>query len=572
MANKWFKISLLLLLWSGIPLLSAPGWGPTACLAQDARPQVEKKGFWDELKTRLKQKTKENDPNLGVTERYSLVYDGIHQTERRFYDSLAGLGDANWERYQNIVRVKRNLVNTLKPDIKVFGWHPHWMGSAYESYRFDLLSYLAWFSYNIDSTGHYDQSDVMDKLRKSPLLDSLKAKGSQCQLLITITNHTPKGNEKLLNSIVLQDELIANILLLLDEVNGNGVDLNFERIPPGFKRKMTLFLERLGNELNEANPEYVLTVDIPAKGAEDNFEFSRLNGVVDYFVMMGYDYYHPDSKTDGPMAPLDTTSRDAYSLKHSVFSYLQYGLQREKLILALPYYSAVWSGVSNQADEPDPALQFDHYLTYRDMRAKYCLETPHYVYERWSGYYEVPIKGTDRFEKCWFDDSLTLNRKFDWILEEKLAGAGVWALGYDNGYDELWNLLEVKFATDTLTVHETPYREGKYYNVSNSIMEYRALIGKAGIFLFLFLLTGLFIALFDWRVREVFFQYKTLRLIFAVGGISMVLFLYAFYLFISEKPVFESSSWLTLGIGLLLGMCLTLYISYLFGKNRENTP
>lgn len=272
------------------------------------------------------------------------------------------------------------------------------------------------------------------------------------------------------------------------------------------------------------------------------------------------------------MAPLNTTEREAYSLKHSVFNYLQYGLQREKLILALPYYSAVWSGASNQAGETNPALQFDRYLTYRDMQVKYCLETPHYDYESWSGYYEVPIKGTDRFEKCWFDDSLTLSRKFEWVLEEKLAGAGVWALGYDNGYNELWNLLEAKFATDTLTIHGTPFREGKYYNVSNSIMEYRALIGKAGIFLLLFFLTGLFISLFDWRVREVFFQYKTLRLIFAVGGISMVLFLYAFNLFISEKPVFESNSWLTLGIGLIFGMCLTLFVSYRFDKSRDKNP
>jgi spore germination protein len=569
MANKWIKISLLLLLWSGIPLLLAPGWGTAACLAQDTKPPVAKKGFWDELKTRLNQKNNEKNPNLGVTERYSLVYDKIHQTERRFYDSLSDLGNANWERYQNIVRVQRNLADTtLKPNIKVFGWHPHWMGSAYESYRFDLLSYLAWFSYNIDSTGHYDKTDVMDALKKSPILDSIKAKEGRCQLLITITNHTPAGNEKLLNSIVLQDELIANILQLLDEVNGNGVDLNFERIPPGLKRKMTLFLERLGKELKEANPEYVLTVDIPAERAEDNFEFSRLNGVVDYYVMMGYDYYNPGSKSDGPMAPLDTTSREAFSLKHSVFRYLQYGLKREKLILALPYYSAVWSGASNQTGE----LQFDQYLTYRDMRVKYCMETPQYDYERWAGYYEVPIKGSDRFEKCWFDDSLTLSRKFDWILEEKLAGAGVWALGYDNGHNELWNLLEAKFATDTLTIHETPYREGKYFNISNSIMEYRALIGKAGIFLLLFMLAGLFISLFDWRVREVFFQYKTMRLLYAVGGISMVLFLYAFNLYISEKPVFESNNWLTLGIGLLLGVCLTLYVSSRFGKNRENIP
>ncbi|HNL08549.1 MAG TPA: hypothetical protein PKH93_13320, partial [Chitinophagales bacterium] len=58
-------------------------------------------------------------------------------------------------------------------------------------------------------------------------------------------------------------------------------------------------------------------------------------------------------------------------------------------------------------------------------------------------------------------------QRYDMILAKKLAGTGIWALGYDAGYNQLWNLLETKF-TDCynpctgIELHDTGGSLGNY--------------------------------------------------------------------------------------------------------------
>ena len=37
-----------------------------------------------------------------------------------------------------------------------------------------------------------------------------------------------------------------------------------------------------------------------------------------------------------------------------------------------------------------------------------------------------------------------MSKKYDFIISKNLAGIGIWALGYDDGYDKLWNALGEK--------------------------------------------------------------------------------------------------------------------------------
>ena len=50
------------------------------------------------------------------------------------------------------------------------------------------------------------------------------------------------------------------------------------------------------------------------------------------------------------------------------------------------------------------------------------------------------------WNQTWYDDSLSISKKYDLALSKNLGGIGIWALGYDEGYDELWNLLKNKMA------------------------------------------------------------------------------------------------------------------------------
>jgi hypothetical protein len=57
----------------------------------------------------------------------------------------------------------------------------------------------------------------------------------------------------------------------------------------------------------------------------------------------------------------------------------------------------------------------------------------------------------------WFENSETLSEKYRWVLRNRLGGVGIWALGYDNGYPELWQSLRENFGEGWLA-EDTTYR------------------------------------------------------------------------------------------------------------------
>lgn len=187
-------------------------------------------------------------------------------------------------------------------------------------------------------------------------------------------------------------------------------------------------------------------------------------------------------------------------------------------------------------------------------------------------YLVKPIPDSNYFEKCWFDDDYTLGEKFGWALNEELAGVGIWALGYDNGYPNMWQMIASRYGADTTIVIQTPGQINKVLNMSSSISKLAPLLVVSGLFMAGFLLLGLLVALFDWRVREVFFQNKTLRLLYLITGGSMLMLTGA-ALILSEGFASETAGQISLlAIGILSGMIFTAFLFRNYEKNRSNLP
>jgi spore germination protein YaaH len=567
------KLLLLGICWMHLSIVwvvQPEWWGAGRLCAQ-----TQDTPFWPKIKKAL-QPNHSNQPE-SITEKYGLVYDWIHQKEKKLYDSLSQLGLVNWDRYQNIIQYQYTasqdslLSGPLAKNVTVFGWHPYWMGNAYESYRFNLLSYLAWFSYNIDpKTGNCDNPDLISAWKNAAVVPLAHAKG--CKVLLTITSHTKEGNALFLKSLESQQNLIQQLIPLLAEKEADGVDVNFENVPNGLARNMTLFLKNLSQQLKKY--KYTLTVDLPIIDFNHIYELDQLQNDVDLFIVTGYDYFNGQSRTDGPVAPLDGPW-GSYNIKQSVDLYLQTGISKKQLLLGLPYYGAVWAGKQKQGThgQLDTNLNFVGHMTYRALKGKYCKDEVFLDPLSYSKYYWAqPFPDSNYYEKCWFDDSLTLSQKFGWVIKEEMAGVGIWALGYDNGYPELWGMIAAQYGQDSIAVYKEPFIESRYFHLSKSLAQYKSLIAVSGIFLVAFILLGLVVALFDWRVREVFFQQKTLRLLYALGGAGILLSVASFYLFSTEKLVFEKGYFWYLFIGIILGAFIAALAAWWFDKKRSKTP
>ncbi|HSZ24435.1 MAG TPA: glycosyl hydrolase family 18 protein [Cytophagaceae bacterium] len=322
----------------------------------------------------------------------------------------------------------------------VFGWHPYWMGTAYCSYNFSLLSAIAYFSYEMDpSTGYYRS---IHDWRTTSLFDSAHAHG--CKVLLSVTNFGSKNNALFLSNKNAQRTFINTIITLLRERNGDGVNIDFEDISRANRNDLSNFIIDLSSSLKAAGKNYLITIALPAIDFDYVYEIKQLNQYVDLFIIMGYEFYGQNSKVAGPVSPLSSGKTWwPYNLETAVDEYIISGITPSKLLLGLPYYGAEWQ--TKDLKFPSKVEKFIRYPMYRNIKKEHgvllCCED-----DDSKSMFHVYRDDNNRYRQIWYEDEKSLAKKYDWVSEKKIGGVGIWALGYDNGYTELWKLIAEKFS------------------------------------------------------------------------------------------------------------------------------
>ena len=170
-------------------------------------------------------------------------------------------------------------------------------------------------------------------------------------------------------------------------------------------------------------------------------------------------------------------------------------------------------------------------------------------------------------KEVWFDDDYTLGKKYDFALTNKLKGVGIWALGYDNGYNELWDVIENKFATDKLKVEDPVGQiEGYPIKVSSYILEKRDLLLVTSLFFLFAVAIGFIITLSDWKVRDSIARNQFHRFI-------MVMIVFIFLtpiVYLINELFFLKSNW-KYYVVFILGV-LTLYLTSLIKIKSIKKP
>jgi spore germination protein YaaH len=328
----------------------------------------------------------------------------------------------------------------LDPAKKVFGWHPYWMGEAYKSYNFSLLSAIAYFSYEVNpNSGEY--LEIHD-WQKTPMIDLAHKSG--CKVLLSVSNFGEKNNETFLKNPSAQNNLIENVIELLLERKGDGVHLDFEQVPLAQKNAFTNFVIDFASKLKSKIKGAWFTMSLPAVDFGNVYDIQQLNGQVNLFIINGFEFYGANSEKAGPVSLAKGGGNWwAYSLDRSIDEYLAAGAEPAKLIVATTLYGAEW--VTKDLKYPSPSRKFVNYMLYRDIKKKVgfagTAEDPEglsniYAYRDMNGNYR----------QIWYDDSSAIAKKCDWIASKKIGGIGLWALGYDNGYPKIWEALANKMA------------------------------------------------------------------------------------------------------------------------------
>lgn len=316
----------------------------------------------------------------------------------------------------------------------VHGYHPYWISdAAADNYRWNLLSHLAYFSYEVDPAS--GEALTVRNWRTTTVIDRAKTEG--VSVLLAVTNFGAANNRTLLTSPAARDTLITRLIGLVQERGANGVSIDFEAVPGDQRENLVTFFSALRTRLDAEIPDAVISTAAPAVDWNSAWDVAALAASVDLFFVMCYDYSWSSSSNAGPVAPIRGMT---YNVDRTLRWYLAQGVPQEKLLMGVPYYGYDWPVISSSAGAATTgrgtARTYSAAASSLQNRSRQWSEVflnPWIAYE------------SSSWQQLWYDDAESLEFKYALVKDLGIAGIGMWALGYDADLPELWDLIERMF-------------------------------------------------------------------------------------------------------------------------------
>lgn len=458
----------------------------------------------------------------------------------------------------------------LREDVEVYTWYPYWMGDVWKSYDFNLISTISFFTYKIDpKTGSYLNPAQIKQWRETDLLDT--AAKYNTKTLLNIALEGEENQAEFLQNESLWNVTIDSLAVLLKERNADGVEIEFSGMGEESGRDFMNFVNFIRNNLDYRfiSKKMFISVVIPTLPESFPSDLLELDELVDLFIVKGLDYHEVDGTTP-VIAPLRNANPDGYSLDRTLREYLAMGLNPEKSILALPLYGAQWGGAW-EGNEGYYSSEFEKKITLSEVKRVYESADSSYIMNSvldevmMTNYFFLEFPDGSSID-CWYDDSNTLSKKMDLALFRKFKGIGLWALGYDAGMDEIWQVVGEKFAGDEVFVKD-PIAEIDGYPIQVALFlhKYEKLFVVTFSIMTIVLFFTLAYAFSDWRFRESILAHQLYRIIFLAVCLFVFLLIFAFF------DLLEGNNWMLILI-FILGAAATYFIQKYGGLIKSNKP
>ncbi len=362
----------------------------------------------------------------------------IHQLEQEKYDSIGYSTDAQWDTYNHFKKMNIPQTKGCKLNKVVFGWHPYWGGSKYLNYQWSYLSDLAYFSYDVDYTDGSAAST--HGWESAAVVDTALANGVRVHLTATLFGN----HDDFFANATAQQNLIDNLITAVISRNATGINIDFEGMDSDNKNDFTTFIQNLSTSFKSQVPDGLISICLYAVDWSNIFDFNNLNNYVDYYTIMGYDYYYSGSSEAGPTGQIYTMNNFNFTQSRTITDYLHNGAPHEKLILGVPYYGMEWKTQSDAIPSNSTG-----YVSSRTIA---------YIKDNASGDYSNSVIDSNSLSKCyifndgtdwhqaWVDDADNLKYSYKMLNQQGIGGIGIWALGYDDGYTEMWDLIRDYFS------------------------------------------------------------------------------------------------------------------------------
>lgn len=332
--------------------------------------------------------------------------------------------------------------------------------------QFGVLTTVAYFGVNLNGDGSLVTADAgYQTWRSSQATDLINtAHNHGDRVVLTVKCFDDASIADVSNTEDHRQAAIGNIVTEVQGRGADGVNVDFEGFGSSLAPSFVVFIKELHDAMHARIPRAsYLTVDTYASAASGGtmYDIANLAPSVDAFDVMAYDITSPGSRTAGPVAPLNGMR---YAVTNTVKDYLA-KVDASQIILGIPYYGYKWSTLAPACCAPGPqattsgAASAD---TYSDVYADFnCARQLTQLYDGtfaspwatwWSPPSNDPCGGNhNAWRELYYENTQSLSAKYDLVNQHQLRGIGIWALGYDSGHDELWNLIASKLRSYPLT-------------------------------------------------------------------------------------------------------------------------
>jgi spore germination protein YaaH len=294
----------------------------------------------------------------------------------------------------------------------------------YLDYNFHLLNNIIFNGLDLANANALPV--VTDHLTGNRVLSI--ARNSNCQVLLSISSSNMAATFSFLNSVSRQQKLIDDLDRFISHKLIDGVNVMLPHVNFNYSAQLVSFVQRLTEKINH------VTVTLPAFDLQNGYDINKLNQLPVKNFILNFTGQHNDITA----APVITLSGSKYSLQAAASRFLNSSVPFKKLVVSIPYY-----GVEYDYEKKNSPPRYN---TLDNMQYGFT-DSLYYDSLAASVYAAVSNPDGEITHALWFDDAVSLNSKYNFIVSNRFGGIAIEPLPQSAsiGYTDLWNGIAAVF-------------------------------------------------------------------------------------------------------------------------------
>ncbi|MCG3156016.1 MAG: hypothetical protein DKINENOH_02624 [bacterium] len=313
----------------------------------------------------------------------------------------------------------------LSAQVRVVGYYPAWMKTKLPAARmqFQYLTHLnhafAWplADGSIASYAELNHPELIQETHRAgkKILIALGGWGQS------------DGFAAMSADSAARARFIGNLVDFCASRGYDGADFDWEFPRNATERaNLTRLIKEVRQAFVAADKGWLLTmVAVTSNWSGQWHDYAALAREVDWFNLMAYDFHGSWTNHAGHNAPLFAPASEYDGSAHQGILYLrdQRGVPKEKIHLGVPFYGREFNATRLYGPSTGGTD-----VEYGAIPARLNAGWEYF----WDDVAKVPyLLNTGRTKFLTFDDSVSLRHKCEYIKQNRLGGAMIWALGQD---------------------------------------------------------------------------------------------------------------------------------------------